>query len=231
VQQRLEAAEQRGIAIMETLRTTSSSATMATTENADSNEEVDALDAYMDTLKSQFQQQEQQDRRFKHLQQKAVREDIDEEEDDTMETYIKWMRSQGIVVGKGTDKEMADFPDSGDEDDKDGVDENEKMEELYVVDERGNIKKKDIDPLPPVDHSIIEYSEFDKEFYEPHPDLATLSSLRRTALREELKINVYGSNVPAPCISFAHFQFDEGNSSFIPNICCTIIYLQGVIPR
>ena len=39
-------------------------------------------------------------------------------------------------------------------------------------------KSKYIDPLPPIDHSKIEYKPFEKNFYNEHPDIAGLSPIQ-----------------------------------------------------
>lgn len=60
-----------------------------------------------------------------------------------------------------------------------------------------------------MDHSTIEYIPIEKNFYEEHPDIAALDNERVKALHQEMGITVSGYNVPKPCISFAHFGFDE----------------------
>ncbi|CAI4230672.1 unnamed protein product [Auanema sp. JU1783] len=86
-------------------------------------------------------------------------------------------------------------------------------EEIYEYDEDGNIIwtwKKVIDPLPPIDHSTIEYSEFHKNFYVEHDDIKALKKFEVYKLREELGIRVGGMDVPRPVCSFGHFGFDKG---------------------
>ncbi len=41
--------------------------------------------------------------------------------------------------------------------------------------EERSADKKSVDPLPPVDHSIIEYDDFGKDFYEESPELAAMT--------------------------------------------------------
>jgi ATP-dependent RNA helicase DDX42 len=36
------------------------------------------------------------------------------------------------------------------------------------------LEKKGIQPLPPVDHSQIEYESFEKEFYKEHPEITNM---------------------------------------------------------
>ena len=61
-----------------------------------------------------------------------------------------------------------------------GLDEEEAMGIEYDAD--GNPiapdKPKYIDPLPPIDHSTIEYKPFEKNFYNEHADIASLSNIQ-----------------------------------------------------
>ncbi|XP_078386002.1 ATP-dependent RNA helicase DDX42 isoform X2 [Cetorhinus maximus] len=70
-------------------------------------------------------------------------------------------------------------------------------------------QKKVIDPLPPIDHSEIEYQPFEKNFYIEHEDLVKLSLIPLAELRQKLNLRVSGADPPKPCSSFAHFGFDE----------------------
>ena len=49
---------------------------------------------------------------------------------------------------------------------------------------------KEIDPLPPIDHSDIDYEKFSKNFYEEPVDITKLSEDEVTALRSKLDIRV-----------------------------------------
>ena len=55
-----------------------------------------------------------------------------------------------------------------------------------------------IDPLPPIDHSEIEYSQFTKNFYEEHEDISNMTPDQMIELRKKL-----GISVCSPC--FQHF--------------------------
>lgn len=71
---------------------------------------------------------------------------------------------------------------------------NEDSDAELEYDEDGNpiapAKSKIIDPLPPVDHSLIQYADFEKNFYSLHPDIAALSEAQVTELRRTLGIKV-----------------------------------------
>lgn len=82
----------------------------------------------------------------------------------------------------------------------------------YEYDEDGNIIwtwKKEVDPLPPIDHSKIEYQPFEKDFYVEHPDIKKITPEQVFQLKISLEIRVYGRDPPSPLVSFAYFQFDK----------------------
>lgn len=70
-------------------------------------------------------------------------------------------------------------------------------------------RKRDIDPLPPIDHSEIEYKPFEKNFYQPHEEISSLSRSQVEELRHKLGVRVTGPVPPKPVSSFGHFGFDE----------------------
>lgn len=69
--------------------------------------------------------------------------------------------------------------------------------------------RKEIEPLSRVNHDEIEYPEIEKYFYVEHEDIAALSPEQVQAIRQDFSLHITGSNPPKPCISFAHFGFDE----------------------
>ncbi|XP_057673916.1 ATP-dependent RNA helicase DDX42 isoform X2 [Corythoichthys intestinalis] len=89
----------------------------------------------------------------------------------------------------------------------------EEEEENVDYDSDGNpiapIAKKIIMPLPPIDHSEIDYPPFEKNFYNEHEELSTLTGMQVVELRQKLNLRVSGAAPPKPCTSFAHFSFDE----------------------
>lgn len=91
------------------------------------------------------------------------------------------------------------------------IDEGSDIEIEY--DEDGNPiappKRRDIDPLPAIEHSEIEYAPFEKNFYTQHEDIAKLSRNLANDLRKTLGLKVTGPSPPHPVTSFAHFGFDE----------------------
>jgi ATP-dependent RNA helicase DDX42 len=55
-------------------------------------------------------------------------------------------------------------------------------------------QKREVDPLGPIDHLTIAYADFNKDFYEPHTDIAAMSPADINALRLKLGLNVKGKN-------------------------------------
>lgn len=70
-------------------------------------------------------------------------------------------------------------------------------------------RKREIDPLPSIDHSEIEYKPFEKNFYTPHEDISALSRSQVDELRNKLGVKVTGPSPPKPVTSFGHFGFDD----------------------
>uniref|UniRef100_A0A7N9AWT0 ATP-dependent RNA helicase DDX42 n=1 Tax=Mastacembelus armatus TaxID=205130 RepID=A0A7N9AWT0_9TELE len=89
----------------------------------------------------------------------------------------------------------------------------EEEEENIDYDSDGNpiasTTKKIILPLPPIDHSEIDYPPFEKNFYNEHEELSSLTGTQVLELRHKLNLRVSGAAPPKPCTSFAHFGFDE----------------------
>ncbi|XP_034450061.1 ATP-dependent RNA helicase DDX42 isoform X2 [Hippoglossus hippoglossus] len=69
--------------------------------------------------------------------------------------------------------------------------------------------KKIILPLPPIDHTEIDYPPFEKNFYIEHEELINLTGIQVVELRQKLNLRVSGAAPPKPSTSFAHFTFDE----------------------
>uniref|UniRef100_T1PHR0 ATP-dependent RNA helicase DDX42 n=1 Tax=Musca domestica TaxID=7370 RepID=T1PHR0_MUSDO len=157
----------------------------------DSDSEEDPLDQFMAGLEKQVEREKV----FKEGNQsgvpavaKGVRGDIDEE--DNEESYYRYMEEN---------------PQAGLRDDNSDVE--------IEYDEDGNPiappKKKDIDPLPPIYHSQIDYEPFEKNFYTPHEDISNLNEEQVRDLRKTLGVKVTGPEPPNPVTSFAHFGFEE----------------------
>lgn len=155
--------------------------------NQSSDSEEDPLDAFMAGIERQVQKetdkiQEKEDKK------KGIRDDIEEE--DMEESYYRYMEENPLA----------------------GV-QNDDSDQEIEYDEDGNPiapkKNKDIDPLPPIDHSEINYLDFEKNFYNVHDEISALTQAQVEDLRQKLGIKVTGALPPHPVSSFAHFGFDE----------------------
>ncbi|NXF80517.1 DDX42 helicase, partial [Sclerurus mexicanus] len=163
---------------------------------ADSDSDDDPLEAFMaeveaspssghDQAARDMKRLEDKDKEKKNV--KGIRDDIEEEDD--QEAYFRY---------------MAENPTAG------VVQEEE--EDNLEYDSDGNPiapSKKIIDPLPPIDHSEIEYPPFEKNFYDEHEEITSLTPQQVVELRHKLNLRVSGAAPPRPGSSFAHFGFDE----------------------
>ncbi|XP_067088416.1 ATP-dependent RNA helicase DDX42 [Osmerus mordax] len=155
-----------------------------------SDSEDDPLDAFMAEVEDQaakdMKKLEEKEKEKKTA--KGIRDDIEEE--DEQEAYFRYMAENptaGLTL----------------EDEDENVD----------YDSDGNpiapITKKIIMPLPPIDHSEIDYPPFEKNFYNEHEELHSLTPTQVVELRHKLNLRVSGAAPPKPSTSFAHFGFDE----------------------
>lgn len=62
--------------------------------------------------------------------------------------------------------------------------------------------------MPPVDHSLINYAPFSKNFYIQHPDITALNGTGVMDLLRKLNIRLSGISPPRPVCSFAHLNLD-----------------------
>ncbi|KAJ8939057.1 hypothetical protein NQ318_007688, partial [Aromia moschata] len=149
-------------------------------------EDDDPLDAYMAGIEKQMQVQ---NKKTSISQQTGVRNDLEEE--DIEESYYRYMEENPNAGVGPVDDEYSEIE----------------------YDEDGNPiapdKKRIIDPLPPIDHSEIDYKPFTKVFYEEHSDIKALSDSQVSELRKTLDITVSGKLPPKPVSSFPYFGFDD----------------------
>ncbi|XP_050310964.1 ATP-dependent RNA helicase DDX42 [Anthonomus grandis grandis] len=158
-------------------------------------EEDDPLDAFMAGIEAQVKKQSQpQDYVMKLEPEKLgkeqnVRNDLEEE--DNEESYYRYMEENPNAGLLPTEE--------------DGIE--------IEYDEDGNPiapdKKRIIDPLPPIDHSEIEYQPFQKNFYIEHPEIKMLPNDKVDELRNTYDLKVSGGGAPKPVASFAHLGFDD----------------------
>ncbi|XP_064455461.1 ATP-dependent RNA helicase DDX42-like [Ornithodoros turicata] len=160
-----------------------------------SDSEEDPLDAFMAGIEKKLKSDSAKPIRggrekdiTKEKDTKGVRDDIENEDDE--ESYYRYVEEN---------------PNAAAADDTSDVE--------IEYDEDGNpiapLKSKYIDPLPPIDHSQIEYKEFSKNFFDEPEDIARLTAAEVEDLRQKLGVKVTGACAPKPITSFAHFGFDE----------------------
>ncbi|XP_033219852.1 ATP-dependent RNA helicase DDX42 [Belonocnema kinseyi] len=161
-------------------------------QKKESDSEEDPLDAFMAGIEAEVKKNtyeaELAEEVKKEEKSKGFRQDIDGE--DVEESYYRYMEENPTA---GLQQEDSD--------------------QEIEYDEDGNplapAKKKEIDPLPPIDHSEIEYETFEKNFYNVHEEISSLNKQQVDDLRKTLGIKVSGPSPPYPVTSFGHFGFDD----------------------
>ncbi|KAL7300748.1 hypothetical protein TKK_0006725 [Trichogramma kaykai] len=155
----------------------------------ESDSEEDPLDAFMAGINEEIKKSkttEGEERKEEKM--KGVRTDIDTE--DNEESYYRYMEENPNAGLQGEDSDQE-----------------------IEYDEDGNPiappKKKEIDPLPPIDHSLISYEPFEKNFYIVHEEISQLNRQQVDDLKKTLGIKVTGAMPPNPVTSFGHFGFDD----------------------
>lgn len=165
---------------------------MQSISGADSDDEEDPLDAFMKDLNQKANKQDSKVSSNTEVSSKSktkgVRDDIEEEDDE--ETYYRYIKENPLV----------------------GLQNDDSDSEQIEYDDEGNpirLAKRHIDPLPAIDHSEISYPTFEKNFYEEHEEIKSLTPDRVNELIGTLGLKVSGVSLPKPVCSFAHFNFDE----------------------
>ncbi|XP_074658788.1 ATP-dependent RNA helicase DDX42-like [Tubulanus polymorphus] len=159
----------------------------------DSDDSDDPLDAFMAGIECEVKKQtgadveDDEKQPKKKQQQQAIRDDIEEE--DVQESYFRYMEENPLAGVYLEDDTPLDYDEEGNP----------------IIPEKNKI----IDPLPPVDHTMIDYDPFEKNFYTPHEEISRLSLVEVDQLRRTLGIRVSGFSPPKPVTSFGHFGFDE----------------------
>lgn len=160
---------------------------------SEDDEEEDPLDAFMAGIEKEVKKTEKKvDVKKDKEVSSNIRMDIEGEED-VQESYYRYMKENpkaGLDILEDEDDELAEYDEEGN----------------LVVNRK---KLRHIDPLPPIDHSTIQYSNFERNFYVEHEEIKTLDDEKVQELRRKLGITVLGMEPPKPCSSFGHFGFDE----------------------
>eukprot|EP00898_Chlorokybus_atmophyticus_P008043 jgi/Chlat1/823/Chrsp104S01178 len=178
----------------------------STAQAQEENGEEDPLDAFMAGI-----HQEVKDNKDKPVAPKPLRDE--EDEDDPVESYMKARAAAGLPVGQAavmggddSDEEVYATARAVDAAEKAAA---EKGGAGYDSDDNIlPVDKKEIGPIPPLDHSSIEYDEFTKDFYVEAPQIAAMSEDDIRAKRKEHGIRVSGFDVGRPVQEFSQCGFD-----------------------
>ncbi|KAJ3240127.1 hypothetical protein HDU81_004547 [Chytriomyces hyalinus] len=173
-----------------------------TTAAHEADDEVDPLDAFMAEMEKTSTNE------ASNTKKPTVRMDqMESQESD----YAEFMAAKGVEVGLVNAK-MLDR-DAGYNSDEDvyasarAMDDNDASNNDRTITLHNG--KKAVDPLPSVDHARIEYIEIEKDLLVEHSDIKALSEEQVQRIRRDLDMRVAGVNVAKPCISFAHFMFED----------------------
>ncbi|KAL7675957.1 hypothetical protein ACOME3_002216 [Neoechinorhynchus agilis] len=150
--------------------------------NNDDDCEEDPLDAYMNSIEMKAKEDLKKVGSVR-TEKRAVRQDIEEE--DCQESFFRWLEENpeaGVCLVEDTD-EVGKCEDG--------------------------INRRIIEPLEKIDHTLIDYADFNKNFYFEQEDIKAMSPHAVSEFRTKLQIAAHGFNVPRPVSSFAHFGFDD----------------------
>ncbi|KAJ1550837.1 hypothetical protein HK096_004721 [Nowakowskiella sp. JEL0078] len=167
-------------------------------------EEEDPLDAFMSALAAPAAAS----------QPPPVRTDLDEP--DPVEAYIAAMARRGVDIGTTAQPAHSEDVDSDEEVyataraiDAAAASAAKSNKSRDADDDDDDDPKRSVEPLKQIDHDSVKYIEIEKDFYEKHVEILGLSVERVQEIRKELGVTVAGIAVPHPCLSFAHFGFDQ----------------------
>ncbi|CAD8106497.1 unnamed protein product [Paramecium sonneborni] len=154
-------------------------------------DELDPLDFYMQDIQKQYQQELAEPKKVKKFEVEQF------ENEDPILTQYEQIKQTKLILQKKQKQQNGESEDSMPSDIE--VDEIEEAEK----------KKKNIEPLQAIDHSQIQYEEFETNFYQEHEEIANLNIGQVEKIKREYQIHVKGNEVPKPIISFGHLQLDQ----------------------
>ena len=161
-------------------------------------EEVDPLDAFMASNETSMKEDKPKD----GVYDKATRDDLEEEDD--MVSFLKFKKAKEAeekLKEAGLEAEYdREFQDAA------GAAPNVEYDSDDMPIVKGVDVTKDVDPLPALDHSKIEYPEFCKVFYTEPEELAKLTPGAVNARRAALGITVVGFDCPNTVERFDQLQ-------------------------
>uniref|UniRef100_A0A453I8J6 RNA helicase n=1 Tax=Aegilops tauschii subsp. strangulata TaxID=200361 RepID=A0A453I8J6_AEGTS len=161
-------------------------------------DEIDPLDAFMAEIQEEIRAPPPPPKP------KALRPADSDEDDDPMESFLRAKKDAGLTLaadvmnaGYNSDEEVyaaAKAVDAG-------------MMEYDSDDNPIVLDKRKIEPIPPLDHSTIEYEPFTKDFYEEKPSVSGMSVEEVADYMKSLAIRVSGFDVPRPVKNFEDCGF------------------------
>ncbi|EEF47251.1 DEAD-box ATP-dependent RNA helicase 24 [Ricinus communis] len=166
---------------------------------AEENDEIDPLDAFMEGIHEEMKAAPPP-----KAKDKAEKYRDDEDDNDPMESFLKAKKDVGLTLaadalhaGYDSDEEVYAAAKAVDA----GLLEYDSDDNPVVLD------RKKIEPIPPLDHSLIDYEPFNKDFYEEKPSISGMSEQDVAEYRKSLAIRVSGFDVPRPIKSFEDCSF------------------------
>ncbi|KQK21989.1 DEAD-box ATP-dependent RNA helicase 24 [Brachypodium distachyon] len=161
-------------------------------------EEIDPLDAFMAEIQEEIRAPPPPPKP------EALRLGDSDEDDDPMESFLRAKKDAGLALaadvmnaGYNSDEEVYAAAKAVDA----GMMEYDSDDNPIVVD------KRKIEPIPPLDHSTIEYESFNKDFYEEKPSISGMNAEEVADYMKSLAIRVSGFDVPRPVKNFADCGF------------------------
>ncbi|KAG0588151.1 hypothetical protein KC19_2G220300 [Ceratodon purpureus] len=168
-------------------------------------DEVDPLDAFMEGIHEEVKKAP--------VKPRAVVEELEDIEDDPMESFIKARRDAGLSLaaealhaGYDSDEEVYAAAKAVDN----GQIEYDSDDNAVVT-----LEKKKIESLAPLDHNDLDYDRFTKDFYEESASISGMTEEEVAAYRKSLAIRVSGFDVARPVKTFEDLSFDSSLMSAI----------------
>ncbi|XP_010544963.1 PREDICTED: DEAD-box ATP-dependent RNA helicase 24 [Tarenaya hassleriana] len=170
----------------------------ATEANGGEDDEIDPLDAFMEGIHEEMKAAPPTKPKEKLERYK------EDEDDDPMESFLNAKKDVGLTLaadalhaGYNSDEEVyaaAKAVDAG-------------MLEYDSDDNPVVVEKRKIEPIQALDHSLIEYDPFNKDFYEEKESISGMSEQEVSEYRQRLGIRVSGFDVPRPIKTFEDCGF------------------------
>ncbi|KRX01164.1 P-loop containing nucleoside triphosphate hydrolase [Pseudocohnilembus persalinus] len=165
--------------------------------NAD-DDEPDELDLLMQNMEDQAQKEVQEI--GKDLKRKP-KERL--ENDDYGEDYMEVRKKKIITEASKAANRQVDDPD--DPNNWDLMDSDGEVD----LDAVKKMKKQNFQMLDNIDFSKMQQEPFEKNFYQEHEDIKSMTEEQVKKIRNDHSVKVTGKQVPKPVISFGYFNFDE----------------------